>query len=218
MPLLIVFYIQVPYSGLGDSIFAGLNRPLYGTLAWIIEQGSRAILMILLIPILAINPSIGIFAIIFAYLPAITFKNISMFTIIKKKFLPDLKIFPFKTFIAPGLAGVAFYFVIWFILLITGGGLFGVLIGMLFAFILGPFIYFFLSGLFGGWSKNGLEEFKHSVAITSLGAKFAKGLYICCKAGAKYSPWKEKRDIKTYATARIEAWELTLEKKKLSNL
>ncbi len=218
MPLLIVFYIFVPYSGLGDSIFAGLNRPIYGGLAWVIEQGSRAILMIILIPTLAINPTIGIFAILYAYLPAIIFKNICMYSIIKKKFLPDLKIFPFKTFIAPGIAGIVFYFISSFIFLITGGGLLGVLIVLVFAFLIGPYVYFFLSGFFGGWSTNGLEEFKRSISIVSVGTKFAKGLYTCCKAGAKFSPWKEKRDIKTYAAARIEAWELTLEKKKISNL
>ena len=66
------------------------------------------------------------------------------------------------------------YLMITLIMLITGGGFLSVLIAALFAFIAGPFIYFFLSGFFGGWSKNGLEEFKRSLSVVSVGGKFGK--------------------------------------------
>ena len=76
---------------------------------------------------------------------------------------------------------------------------------------------FFLSGFFGGWSLNGLEEFGRSVEIISLAGRVARGIYRACKAGAKLSPWREKGNINLYNKARIEAWDLTLEKKKLVN-
>ncbi|MHA1283504.1 MAG: hypothetical protein ACTSQP_13455 [Promethearchaeota archaeon] len=221
MPLLIVFQLLGPYSWLGDAVFGGTNHPAYATAAWVLEQSIRAILLIIIIPLLAINPKIGIFCVLFAYIPALITKNIFMWMIIKKKIIPDLKIYPFKTFIAPILAGVAFFFITGFILILaltfTGSELISAIIGAIFSLVLGPFVYFFLSGLFGGWSKNGLEEFKRSTSIMTIAGKISKILYKACLAGAKLSPWREKGNIKLYNQARIEAWELTLLKKKLEN-
>lgn len=217
MPLLVLFQLLGPYSWLGDAVFAGMNHPLYATITWAVEQGARALLMIIFIPIFAGDPTIGIFSIMFAYIPALILKNIVVWMLIKKKVAPDFKVYPFKTFIAPAFAGICFYFVIFFVLFITGGGLIGAIIGAIIALVLGPFIFFFLSGLFGGWSYNGLEEFRRSVSIMSVAGKVSTGLYYCCKAGAKVSPWSEVGNIDSYKEARVEAWELTLAKKKLEN-
>jgi O-antigen/teichoic acid export membrane protein len=226
MPLLIIYTTFIPIAGLGDAIFSGLNYPFYISLASGIEQVSKLILLLLFIPLFAIDPTIGIFAVVFALIPSIILKDISAFIIVKKKIIPDLKFYPFKVWIAPGLAGVAFFFITYLVL--TGLGiLLGVLLGPIlsalistlivavFVFTMGPSIQFFFSGLFGGWSSDGLEEFKRSISVMTIGGKFGSRLYNSCRAGAKLSPWREKGTIDSYKEARIEAWELTLEKKKL---
>ena len=100
-------------------------------------------------------------------------------------------------------------------LAITGSELIAAILGAVFALVIGPFVYFFLSGFAGGWSYNGLEEFKRSTSIMSFAGKVSNWLYMCCKAGSRLSPWREKGNILIYNQARIEAWELTLEKKKI---
>jgi len=215
IPLLVLFQMLGPYSWLGDAVFAGTNNPKLNTYMWTLEQGTRAILLFICVPLLAADPAIGMFSIMFAYIPAILIKDIACFIIIKKKIVPELKLYPFKTFIAPGLAGIVFYFITLLLVLMLGGNIIGLVIVVLFVFLIGPFIYFFFSGLFGGWSDNGLEEFNRSVTVMSVAGKYAKGMYTCCRVGANLSPWKEKGNIKIYNKARVEAWELTLLKKKL---
>ncbi len=218
IPLLVFFQLLGPYSWLADSVFVGMDHPLYATWTWILEQGSRAILMLIFVPLLAPNPSIGMFSIMFAYIPALIIKIIAVWLLIKKKIIKDLKFYPFKTLIAPGLAAIVFYFLILGALMLAGGGLIGAIVGAAFALIIGPFVFFFFSGLFGGWSKNGLEEFKRSISIMGVVGKFANGIYACCRAGARICPWSESGDIKIYYKARVEAWELTLEKKKMGKM
>lgn len=217
-PLLLIFNLLSPFSWMGDFVFYGTDYPKYARNAWILEQAMRAVLLIILIPIFAPDPSIGILVIYFAYIPALFCKNILVWWIIKTKVAPGLKLFPFKTFIAPGLAGIVFFILCYLIIFVTGGGLLGVILSATFALVLGPFVFFFLSGLFGGWSNNGLEEFERSVSIMSVGGFVGRWLYKCCSIGAKFSPWKEKGNIEFYDEARIEAWELTLIKKKIQNV
>ena len=68
--------------------------------------------------------------------------------------------------------------------MILGTGLIDVLITAAFAIIIGSFVFFFLSGLFGGWSINELEKFGRSVGIMSVAGKVAKAIYKSRKAGA----------------------------------
>lgn len=218
VPLLLIFSVLGPFSWMGDYVFYGSNFPNLARNAWILEQGMRAVLLIIFIPLFAVDPSIGIFSVYFAYIPALICKDVLVWWLIKKKVAPGLKLYPFKTFIAPALAGIVFYLLNFLILFATGGGLLGVIIAAAFALVLGPFVYFFLSGLFGGWSKNGLEEFERSISIMTLGGFVGRGLYKSCKAGANLSPWKENGNIEFYEDARIEAWELTLIKKKIENI
>ncbi|MHA1147514.1 MAG: oligosaccharide flippase family protein [Promethearchaeota archaeon] len=221
MPLLVLYQLLGPYSWVGDSVLAGMNHPTYATISWTVEQGLRAVLLIIFIPILAVDPQFGMFSVLFAYIPGLTLKNIFMWLLIKKKVVPELKIYWFKVFIAPAIAGLIFFVIIVAILnlmvFLTGSSLIGCLIAAVVAFVIGPFVYFFFSGLCGGWSEYDLEEFKRSTSIMSFAGRPSLWLYNCCRIGARISPWSEKGIIAIYPQARIEAWELTLEKKKIEN-
>jgi len=217
MPLILIYQIIGPYSWLGDNIFTGLNHPKFARNVWFLEQGIRALLMVILIPLLAGDPVIGIFSMLFAYIPALAIKDIAVWTLVKKRIAPNIKFYPFKTFVAPGIAGIIFYLLTAGIVAFSGGGLVGAIIAALFALVIGPFVYFFISGVCGGWSENGLEEFNRSIEIMTVAKKIGKGLYRCCEYGAKLSPWKEKGNIDIYLEAQKEAWQLTLEKKKVAN-
>jgi len=129
-----------------------------------------------------------------------------------------LKIYGYKSIIAPGLAGIVFYLVNLIIIFVMGGGILGALVAAVFALVLGPFVFFFISAVFGGWSHYGLEEFKRSISIMKVGGFVGKWLYICTIIGSKLSPWKEKGNMTIFPLAQIEAWELTLEKKKIAKL
>ncbi|MFX0098474.1 MAG: oligosaccharide flippase family protein, partial [Candidatus Hodarchaeota archaeon] len=216
MPLLILFNIIGPYAWIGDFVFAGLNKPTLASAVWIAEQIIRIILLVIFIPIFGKNPRIGIYTLMFAYIPAIAVKDVLVW-IFMKRLIPGLKTYPFKTFIAPLLAGACFYGVIMLLFFLLGSDIIMTLLITLFALFMGSFIYFFLSGLFGGWSENALNEFKRSIAVMRAARKITNLLYKCCKLGAKLSPWREKSNIDTYKKARIEAWQLTLMKRKIKD-
>lgn len=218
VPLLLLFSLLGPFSWTGDNVFVGTNNPGFARNAWILEQSIRAGLLLLFIPLFASNPAVGIFSIYFAYIPALCIKNVFVWALIKRKVVPGLKLYGFKSFIAPGLAGIVFYIITLVVIFILGGGILGVIIAAAFALVLGPFVFFFLSAVFGGWSHYGLEEFKRSISIMKVGGFVGKWLYKCCIAGSKISPWKEKGNMLIYPLAQIEAWELTLEKKKIAKI
>jgi len=218
VPLLLVFSLLGPFSWMGDYVFVGTDFPNLARNAWILEQSIRGVLLLIFIPLFASNPSVGIFSIYFAYIPALFIKNIFVWALIKTKVVPGLKLYGFKSFVAPALAGISFYLITLLLINVTGGGLIGVIIAAAFALVMGPFVFFFLSSIFGGWSDYGLEEFRRSVSIMKVGGFVGAWLHKCCIAGSKFSPWKEKGNIETYTLAQIEAWELTLEKKKIGKI
>lgn len=217
-PIVIGFQLIGPFSWMGDNVLIGTNNPSYIRNAWIIEQSIRFLLLLVFVPFFSINPQIGIFSIYFAYYPALFAKIFYVWILVKKKILTDLKIYWYKVFIVPALAGFILYGIVLLIMFIAGGGFIGAIIGAVAGLLGGPFLYYFLSGLLGGWSDDGLEEFTWSVKIMSIGGILGRALLKCCNYGAKISPWRDRGNIDIYVKARVEAWELTIIKKKIEDI
>ena len=211
---LIIFQLLGPYSWIGDATFEGTGKTLYAGIAWIIEQMLRAVLLLILL----MNFNNMIFVII-AYIPALIIKNIFVWILIKKK-ISDYKLYPWTSFIAPGIAAVITYALLRFVsLLVWEIPLGDKIINVLLLFVVGIFIfinfYTFLTGFFGGFDNNTLKEFERAAAMLGGVGKLTKILYKVTYASCKISPFYNRFKVKIFETAMNEAYTLTLEKEKL---
>ncbi|MCK4282028.1 MAG: oligosaccharide flippase family protein [Candidatus Lokiarchaeota archaeon] len=212
---LLIFHTFGVFCWLGDAILEGTGKTGLAAFVWIMEQTSRAILIIILVIWLK-----NMEAVLFAYIPAVILKGILLWIIVRYK-ITTYKVYPFKTFLVPALAAIVNFLVlsivgdlIWMIplgdLIINTAILF--IIGI-FGFI---FFYAFLDGLFGGYDDNTINELERAANLVegAIGV-FPKALYKMAKLGTKISPFHNKFKIDIYEKAMQEALELTLEKKVL---
>ncbi|MFX1390207.1 MAG: oligosaccharide flippase family protein [Promethearchaeota archaeon] len=211
---ILIFHIGGIYSWLVDPVFQGTGHTSYAMLAWIIEQVTRAILMYLFVIIFR-----DMVFVIIAYIPAVFLKDIVAWLIVRKKII-KFKIYFFKTFIAPAIAAILNFLVLFFVSeIIWMIPLGDKIINTALLFILGIFIfmffYAFLDGLLGGYDTNTLEEFKRATSmVTTRGVRFfPKTMYKLAKLGSKISPFYNKFKIDIYKDAMKEAYDLTLEKR-----
>ncbi len=212
---LLIFHSFGVYSWLVDAVFQGTGRTGYAALVWVIEQSTRAILMLVLV--LALKDMI---AVLYAYIPAVFTKDIIAWIIVKRK-ISDYKVYPYKTFIAPILAAICNFAVLYFV----GEALWVIemgdkIINTAIIFLTGIFIflyfYAFLDGLFGGYDDNTLTELEKAAKMVKGKLGFlSNSVYKAAHAGARISPLHNKFKVDIYKTAMEEAYELTLEKKVL---
>ncbi len=210
---LLLFHTFGIYSWLVDAVFQGTGNPMYAALVWIIEQTTRAILMLILVLIL--NDMV---AVLLAYIPAVLTKDIIAWIIVKRKII-DYKVYSYKTFVTPAIASIINFIVIFFVgellWMIPMGDK---IVNTALLFVLGTFIflyfYAFVDGFLGGYDSNTLKELEKSANMIggSLG-KLPKVLYKSASFGAKLSPFHNKFKIDIYEEAMEEAYNLTLEKK-----
>ena len=195
------------------KLFEGTGNTGYAALVWIIEQTCRAILMIILVIWLK-----DMVAVLLAYIPAVFIKGIISWIIVKYK-ITDYKIYPFKTFIAPAIAAIINFIVLFFVsellwAIPLGDKILNTAIIFLMGIFLFMYFYAFLDGLFGGYDTNTLKELERAANMVEgrLGF-FPKMLYKMAKSGSRISPLYDKFKIDIYEVAMQEAYDLTLEKK-----
>ncbi len=211
---LIIFQLFGPYSWIGDATFEGTGKTLYAGIAWIIEQMLRAILLLILL----MNFNNMIYVII-AYIPALIIKNLFVWIVVKKK-ISDYKLYPWTSFIAPGIAAIITYVCLRFVsLLVWEIPLGDKIINVLLLFVVGIFVFMyffaFLAGFFGGFDSNTLKEFERAAAMIGGVGKLTQFLYKITYAGCKISPLHDRFKVKIFEIAMNEAYTLTLEKEQL---
>jgi len=209
IPPLLLFQLIGPYSWLGDQIFAGVGRTGTAAAVWILEQGLRALFLVLLIP------PFGMLGVVYAYIPALAAKDITAWYLIRK-YISKPKPYWWHTFIGLGIAALINYGALELFARLTWANDIATSLLLLFmATFVSLFFFGFFTGLTGSWDDNTLEELRVSIRLVKGVGIFAKSLYKAIELGCRISPLHNKFPVDLYSAAMEEARELTLEKKKL---
>ncbi len=207
-PLLIWGAVQFP-SWFGDRLQQAAGRPELQALMIAGEQILRISLMFMLIG------RYQLWGLMIAYLIALPAKSVVAW-LLNWKLILRPKIYLWQSFVAPLSAGAVNYLVI----RLVGGFIWrGDMVTSLIIFLLAllpslPF-YSFLTGLFGGWDDQGLQELKRAVDMSSLARPVAYLVYKGAVLGARLSPLHGRFPITIYDEAMAEARELMAEKVRL---
>jgi len=202
-----IFYMALPFvTWVTDSVALATNRPYIKSYLIAGEQALRILLVLVLIQ------HFQIYALVYAYMIAITTKDIVSYAIVNRYCFPQ-RFYIWQTLTAPILAGAAHFVVLWwFTGLIWQGdqmtSLLIYLIGLIFSFPLYAFFY----GLFGGWDDGGLEEFRRAVDISSFVRPFARVVWKASEIGARISPIHGRFPVTVRPEAMVEARALTKER------
>jgi O-antigen/teichoic acid export membrane protein len=215
LPLFLIQRMIGPPSWMSDQAFPAANKPIYASVSWIIEQGLRAILMLIFLITFRVME-----AVLWAYIISLIVKDIFVIITLRIKVNKwDWNVWP--TYIAPILsAGLIFLlFKVFELFLVDGLGLGQGLISAMLLLILvlfvGEFFHSFFYGIFGGYDDNTLEELHRSANMVTGVGFFARFYYRCAAIGCKISPLHNKFPITVYEAAKLEADELTSIKRKL---
>ncbi|MFX0100130.1 MAG: polysaccharide biosynthesis C-terminal domain-containing protein [Candidatus Hodarchaeota archaeon] len=207
IPWVLIFQLLGPYSWQGDKMLAGAGETGKLAIAWIIEQVVRAVLLFLLLP------RFQMLGVLWAYIPALVAKDVSLWIFIYR-YVSKPKPYFWITWISPAIcAGIIFVVFETIAQLIWQADILTTALLFLMGIFGGLYLYSFLSGFFGHWDKNTLDEFKKSVGMVHLVGFLAKGMYLSIKAGARISPLHDKFSIDIFDDALREAHELEIEKK-----
>lgn len=206
VPLQIIFAALWPLAWWADTVFQGTGHTGLNTGVWFVEQGTRLVLLPFTLY------WFGIFGLLYAYIPGITAKGIVSIIIVRKKicaFKPQWM----HTFLASGISGIFIYSIIASIEVFVPQGdlLFGSIV-FFGSFILGFVLHGFITGFFGGWDKNTIEEFSAGLAMMKWTDKIYAPLLKAVKVGYRLSPWKERFAVQVFSEAEAEARALTREK------
>jgi hypothetical protein len=134
------------------------------------------------------------------------------------KYVAKLKVYPWQSFVAPGLAAILNYLIFETVArLIFHEDILTSVILFLLAFFVFFFMYSFFVGWFGGWDNNTLKEFERAAFMVKGIGFFARWLYKATEYGSKHSLFHlhNKHPIDIYDKAAVEARELTILKKQL---
>ncbi|HME56092.1 MAG TPA: lipopolysaccharide biosynthesis protein [Candidatus Lokiarchaeia archaeon] len=210
------------YSAIGDNILQATGNTKTNMIVWFIEQVTRAVLLVIIMPIF--HP---LWAILLASVPAALVKEAVMFTIIKKKIV-NFDWALVHNFIAPGVSAFILYFYAVFLVNFFGflpslipffatttGEIVSSILIFLAAVFGGLFLYLFLMGLFGGWDDNTLGQFQRGLAVVRFVSAFFVSFYKVTALGHRLCPWKNRFGVKVFDDATAEAKQLTSEKKRL---
>lgn len=195
-----------PLAWFADAVFQGTGHPGYNTLVWYVEQGTRLVLLFILLPVFQL------FGLIFAYIPGIMLKGIVSLAIIRQKILA-FKPCWMHVLVAPATSAVIVFLLVKLVasfLDMTSGLV--VIVTFTVAILGGLVLHGFLTGLAGGWDDNTLGECQVAIAMgratrvvfTPLGRAIAAGHAAC--------PWRNKFAVAIFTRAREDAEALTREK------
>jgi len=204
-----------PPSWLADTIFQHNEKTVkFNTYMWILEQGLRLILLLILIPVMK-----TLKAVIWAYNPALLAKDLVSFILIRHKMKVNPKRYWWKVWIAPLLAaGLSFVSFLGIIAVIDQGTMFTTILLFILGFFISQPLYYVFLGFFGAFDQNSLREFDKSTKMVTKGVRFmVRILYWSVYLGAVIlkSPLHKKYPIDVYEDAMQEAKDLTMQKRVL---
>ncbi len=209
--VLCIYRLLEPYAWYGDVIFQGTGKTQYNAYVWIIEQGVRAGLLLLILPQMQLM--IGV---LIAYIPALAAKAIAIFIITRRKIVKFDWCLGHTVFAPVMSAIIIFLFANFLVGAIWSEDNLGSTILLLVSAIFGCLsLYMFFMGFFGGFDDNTLYEFKRGLKVLRAVKWFFFAFYKLAEFGHRISPFKNKFRVKVYEEARAEAIALTEEKKKL---
>ncbi|MFW9991853.1 MAG: lipopolysaccharide biosynthesis protein [Candidatus Odinarchaeota archaeon] len=206
---LLIFQLLGFWSWQGDWMFAGANRTGLAAFAWIVEQGLRAILLVLLIR------EMGILAIPYAYIFPLAVKDLLVWILIRWK-ISNPKFYFWQKYAGPAIAGIVYLVGLKIIVnLVWQGDIVTSVLLFFLGSLVGLYPYAFLTGLTGSWDKNTLEELKKGAGLCTGLTWLSMPLYHAVRYGAKISPLHDRFPIDVFDDGIKEAKEITLEKVKL---
>lgn len=208
IPLAIWGAIQYP-SWVGDQVQLGSNRPYLKSLLVFGEQVLRVILALILVGRFQIT------GLIIAYFIALLTKDIVAYFVNHRLCFPQ-RFYFWQSLGAPLLAGLTHWALLrWLTGLIwQADQISSVLI--FFIGVLPSFpVYMFFYGLFGGWDRATLDEFKLAAGLTGFVRPLAWTMWASTALGARLSPLNGRFPITNRAEAMEEAKKLTEERVRL---
>ncbi|GAB4317368.1 MAG: hypothetical protein Kow0069_20070 [Promethearchaeota archaeon] len=198
-----------PWSWAGDRVFQGTGRTDLNLYTWILEQGVRAVAMLLLIP------RFGVIGVVHAYNLALATKDVTVWILIRRKIWHG-PWYPWKMFVAPAAAAALTWLTLEsFARGVWAGDALTTIAVVLVSVFGGLFLNAFLNGLFGTWDSHLLADFARAAGMVKTVGFFARGLYGLAALGAKASPLREFNAVAIYEEAMAEAAQLTREKRVL---
>ncbi|TFF86491.1 MAG: hypothetical protein EU551_01325 [Promethearchaeota archaeon] len=213
---ILLFHTAGIYSWLADAVFEGTGKTGWLAIAWLLEQTIRAILMFIFV--LIFNNMVSV---ILAYVPAVLVKDLFTWILIRKK-ISKYKIYPYNTFVTPAISAAVNYILLYFVgELIWAIPLGDLIINTAILFLMGIFLFMylfaFLDAFLGAYDDNTIKEFERAADLvqTPVIRFFPRSLVKIAKLGCKISPFHNKFKIDIYEIAMKEAYDLTLEKRKL---
>ncbi len=207
-PLLIWGAVQFP-SWFGDRLQQAAGRPELQALMIAGEQMLRIFLMFMLVR------RFQLAGLMVAYFIALPTKWVVAW-LLNWKLILRPKIYLWQGLAAPVLAGVVNYLVIRLVSgLIWQGDMATSLLIFFLALLPSLPFYSFLTGLFGGWDDQGVQELKRAVDMSSLAKPIAYLVYRGTVLGARLSPIHGRFPITLYDEAEAEARGLMAEKVRL---
>lgn len=207
IPIQLIFAFFWPMAWYADTVFQGTNHTGYNTLVWIIEQGVRIILLVILLPIYQIW---GMF---YAYIPGIIAKDVISLIIIRRK-VCKFKPYWMHTTITSAISSFIIMILIRVIAFFIPKEIISLnILLIVISFIGGLILYGFFTGFFGGWDSNTLTEFNKGINLVNSTKRFFSLLFQAVKLGYEKSYWKERFKLEIFSQAAIEALTLNNEKR-----
>jgi O-antigen/teichoic acid export membrane protein len=202
--------IQFP-AWFSDRFQEGTGRPDLQMWMLIMEQSVRILLMFLLMP------SLGLNGLILAYFVALALKDVIAWWVNGRMIL-SFRIYWWQTAVAPLLAGLINVALLRLLGDAMGGDEINQIMAVVLFFaalLLSLPVFFFFSGLFGGWDDAGLAELRRAAGLSSLGKPISWLIYYASAVAARLSPLHARFPIDIYGPAQAEARTLTAERASL---
>jgi O-antigen/teichoic acid export membrane protein len=208
----ILFQILSPYAWIGDKFFLGSQMPDMAMKIWLVEQGTRAIGLLIFIPLY------GVLGILIAYFPALIAKDTLCILYIRRKIVAP-PWYWWQLWIAPFIAAVInFVLLEFYAQLIWDGSILTSLVLFFTAIFIFLNVYSFLTGYLGAWDENELKELNLAVKISPKGLNLISGMiYFSARLGSRMkSPFVGRSKISLWEQAQVEMDELQKMKKTLT--
>ncbi|MEX2683490.1 MAG: lipopolysaccharide biosynthesis protein [Candidatus Sigynarchaeota archaeon] len=210
VPWVLIFQLLGPYSWSGDKMLTGAGLTGKLAICWVIEQVSRALLL------LAFIPGFQMLGVLYAYIPALVAKNISLWLFIYR-YVTKPKAYWLVVWISPAISSLLVYFLFEYAIApaVWQGDLVSTALLFLIALFGGLYLYAFIAGILGHWDKNTIAELDKATRMVKVVGILARTLYHASRAGYKLCPFKDKHPVDVFTDAMREAHELEIEKKVL---
>ncbi|MBN2153023.1 MAG: lipopolysaccharide biosynthesis protein, partial [Candidatus Lokiarchaeota archaeon] len=210
IPWVLIFQLLGPYSWSGDKMLTGAGQTGKLAICWVIEQISRALLL------LAFIPGFQMLGVLYAYIPALVAKNISLWIFIYR-YVTRPKAYWLVVWISPAVSSIIVYFLFEYAIapFVWQGDLISTALLFLVGLFGGLYLYAFLAGVFGHWDRNTIAELDKATRMVKVVGVLARSLYHASRAGYMVSPFKDKHPVDVFMDAMREAHELEIEKKVL---